>query len=102
MIDLHLHPLPGLDDGPRSVAEAVALVRAAAAAGTPTLVATPHVDHRWRVEPEAVAPAVEALNRRLQDEGVEATVLPGAEVTVPRLLDLRPERLDAVRLGGGP
>jgi protein-tyrosine phosphatase len=102
MIDLHLHLLPGLDDGPGSPEEAVDLVRAAAAAGTPTLVATPHVDHRWGVDPEAVAPAVAALNRRLREEGVEATVLPGAEISVPRLLDLPAERLESLRLGGGP
>lgn len=43
MIDLHFHCLPGIDDGPSTWEEATALCRAAAAAGTRTLVATPHV-----------------------------------------------------------
>ena len=43
MIDLHFHCLPGIDDGPRDWKEAVALCRAAAAEGTDTIVATPHV-----------------------------------------------------------
>ncbi|HVT03946.1 MAG TPA: CpsB/CapC family capsule biosynthesis tyrosine phosphatase [Thermoanaerobaculia bacterium] len=43
MIDLHFHCLPGIDDGPRDWNEAVALCRAAAADGTGTIVATPHV-----------------------------------------------------------
>src|SRR5262245_11076439 len=43
MIDLHFHCLPDLDDGPEDWDQAVALCRAAAAEGTTTLVATPHV-----------------------------------------------------------
>lgn len=43
MIELHFHCLPGIDDGPRSWEEAVALCRDAAENGTETIVATPHV-----------------------------------------------------------
>ncbi len=43
MIDLHFHCLPEIDDGPEDWEKAVALCRAAAAQGTTTLVATPHV-----------------------------------------------------------
>jgi protein-tyrosine phosphatase len=43
VIDVHFHCLPGIDDGPANWEEAVALCRAAAAAGIGTLVATPHV-----------------------------------------------------------
>jgi protein-tyrosine phosphatase len=43
VIDVHFHCLPGIDDGPANWEEAVALCRAAAAEGTETLVATPHV-----------------------------------------------------------
>lgn len=43
MIDIHFHCLPGVDDGPQTWDEAVELCRAAAAEGTTTIVATPHV-----------------------------------------------------------
>src|SRR5258707_14440449 len=43
MIDIHFHCLPGIDDGPATWDDAVALCRAAAAEGTETIVATPHV-----------------------------------------------------------
>lgn len=43
MIDPHFHCLPGIDDGPRTWDEAAALCRAAAAEGTKTVIATPHV-----------------------------------------------------------
>jgi protein-tyrosine phosphatase len=44
VIDLHCHVIPGLDDGPAAIADSLALCRAAAEAGTTTLVATPHVN----------------------------------------------------------
>jgi protein-tyrosine phosphatase len=43
LIDIHFHCLPGLDDGPATWDEAVALCRAAARDGATRLVATPHV-----------------------------------------------------------
>jgi protein-tyrosine phosphatase len=50
MIDIHHHCLPGVDDGPRELSEAVDLCAAAAEAGIETIVATPHVLRgRWPV-----------------------------------------------------
>ncbi|MBX5468694.1 MAG: hypothetical protein IRZ21_02210 [Thermoleophilaceae bacterium] len=43
MIDLHVHALPGIDDGPADLAGAVELLRAAAEQGTTTVAATPHL-----------------------------------------------------------
>jgi protein-tyrosine phosphatase len=49
MIDLHHHCLPGVDDGPRTMAESVDLCRMAADEGIETIVATPHVLRgRWQ------------------------------------------------------
>lgn len=42
MIDLHLHLLPGVDDGAQSIEQALAMGRIAAADGCTALVATPH------------------------------------------------------------
>ncbi len=41
--DLHAHILPDLDDGPRGLGRALALLRLFAADGVATIVATPHV-----------------------------------------------------------
>jgi protein-tyrosine phosphatase len=50
MIDLHHHCLPGVDDGPRELNEAVEMCAAAAEEGIETIVATPHVLRgRWPV-----------------------------------------------------
>lgn len=43
LVDLHCHPLPGIDDGVRSADEGVALLVALARAGFDVAVATPHV-----------------------------------------------------------
>ncbi len=42
-VDLHVHFLPGLDDGPASLEETVRMLHQAHLAGTRTLVATPHM-----------------------------------------------------------
>jgi len=44
MIDIHSHILPGLDDGPATLEECVAMVRLAAASGTTDIVASPHAN----------------------------------------------------------
>lgn len=49
MIDIHHHCLPGVDDGPREMAEAVEMCAMAAEEGIEVVVATPHVLRgRWR------------------------------------------------------
>jgi protein-tyrosine phosphatase len=45
LIDLHCHLLPGVDDGARTIEDSVEMARAAAAAGTTTICATPHMLH---------------------------------------------------------
>ena len=79
VIDLHFHCLPGIDDGPGSWADAVALCRAAAADGAETLVATPHVLRGdWLNEDAAVRDGlILRLNTLL--EGQEPAILPGCE-----------------------
>jgi protein-tyrosine phosphatase len=42
MIDLHCHILPGVDDGAKTLDEAIEMARIAAAEGIKTIVATPH------------------------------------------------------------
>jgi protein-tyrosine phosphatase len=102
VIDLHCHLLPGLDDGPRSMSEALALTRAAAAAGTSTIVATPHINRHWRVEPLELAARTAQVRDAIAQEGIELEVRSGGEIAITRMADLRPEQRDALRLGGGP
>jgi protein-tyrosine phosphatase len=77
-IDLHFHCLPGIDDGPEEWDEAVEMCRAAAAEGTTSIVATPHVlRDRWLNDDVAARDAlILRLNTLL---GGHPSVLPGCE-----------------------
>lgn len=102
MIDLHCHVLPGLDDGPDTEEEAVALAQAAAAAGTDTLVATPHVDYTHDVAPREIDAAVTRLRATLDTAQVDLELVSGAELSLVRLGDLDQGDVAASHLGEGP
>jgi protein-tyrosine phosphatase len=102
VIDLHCHVLPGIDDGPGSFEGSLALARAAAAAGTRTLVATPHVSSRYPNEAGTIARLVAELSARLAEEDVEVELRPGAEIAITHLAEIDPSQLGLLGLGGGP
>jgi protein-tyrosine phosphatase len=78
MIDLHHHCLPGVDDGPRELAEAVELCKRAADEGVETIVATPHVLRgRWQ---NTSRPKLESLLAALREQlGDHPRLLLGSE-----------------------
>ena len=102
MIDLHCHVLPGIDDGPETIEGSLALARAAVAAGTRVLVATPHVSWHYPNDTGTIAPLVDELNARLAAEGIALDIRAGAEIAMTRLIDIPPAELVRLRLGGGP
>lgn len=81
MIDIHCHLLPGVDDGPAGLTEALAMCRLAAADGCEVLFATPHQRHPywWNGDRELLAHRLELLRSELGDH---PQVLAGAEVRV--------------------
>lgn len=101
MIDLHSHVLPGIDDGPASIDGSLELARAAAAAGTHTLLATPHVSWSYPNDSATIAALVDELNERLRAEQIALEVRRGAEIAMTRLADIEPEELSRLGLGGG-
>lgn len=101
MIDLHCHILPGIDDGPATSEESLAMVRAAAAAGARTLVATPHVSMRYPNRAAHIAQLVDDLRERVRAEQIDVEICAGAEIAIARVGDLQPEELDRLTLGGG-
>lgn len=102
MIDLHCHVLPGVDDGPATVQEAIDLARGAQADGITTIAATPHVD--WshpEVDARSIRAAVERLRPHLAGAGVDVQVVAGAEVAPGRAAELDDSELADLTLGGG-
>jgi protein-tyrosine phosphatase len=102
MIDLHIHVLPGIDDGPATLEECVDLAAAAVADGVTALAATPHVSDRYPTSPAEMERSVEILRRALAEAELELDVLPGGEIALSRLRQLSLTELRRFGLGGNP
>jgi len=86
--ELHFHLLPGIDDGPSSMEESIALAVAAAADGTGTIVATPHVHPQFDTDVSSLPERVREVSARLAARRIAIRVLCGGELAhnmVPRL-----------------
>ena len=72
-VDIHAHILPGLDDGPVTVEESLAMARMAARDGTDTIVATPHYRDMEleRQSPRMVRDLADTLNAALRSDSVQ-------------------------------
>jgi protein-tyrosine phosphatase len=82
LVDMHCHLLAGLDDGPRSQDDALAMCRMAYGEGVRMVAALAHQNDRWdQVTPDRIRTATQELARQLQEAGLELTVFPTAEVT---------------------
>lgn len=102
MIDLHCHILPGIDDGPATIEQSLALARAASKDGTQTIVATPHVSSRYPNDAETIVRLVYEVNARLVTEGIGVEVRRGAEIALTQIADMQSADLERLTLGGGP
>lgn len=83
MIDLHCHLLPGIDDGPSNLDDALAMAQQAVADGIHTCVVTPHIHPgRYNNTRQSIKQATQQLLVALQAHGIRLRVLPGAEVRI--------------------
>jgi protein-tyrosine phosphatase len=102
LVDLHSHLLPGVDDGARSMSEALEIARAMVRDGVERVAATPHVRDDWPTTPEIMELGVAQLRAVLADEGIPLDVLPGGEISLDALPQLSPGELSQFGLGGNP
>lgn len=80
MIDLHCHILPGLDDGPDDLREAMRMCDMAAADGIETIVATPHnLNGLYGNDREKIMDAVSSFREIASKNGLRLDILPGAD-----------------------
>lgn len=83
LVDMHVHLLAGMDDGPRTADDAVCMCRLSHAEGVRFSVALAHQNESWpAVTPAGIRAATAALAARLAAERLEFTVFPTAEVMV--------------------
>ena len=90
MIDLHCHYLPGVDDGPETMPEALDMARAAVADGITHAVLTSHVQPgRYENQRINLEMAVAAFELALNNAEIPLTVRTGCEARLcPELLDM--------------
>jgi protein-tyrosine phosphatase len=83
MIDLHLHILPGLDDGARDMDEALEMCRIAEADGIHTIVASPHCRNGiYNNDERTIFPALESVREALREEGISLNIIPSVEIHI--------------------
>lgn len=92
MLDLHCHLLPGIDDGPDSLAEALDLARQAVADGVTHAVLTPHIHHgRWDNDRAIIDRSLAVFGWALQDAEIPLRIAAAAEVRIgPEILAMVP------------
>jgi protein-tyrosine phosphatase len=101
VIDLHSHIAFGIDDGPADLEGSLGLARAAVAAGTTTIAATPHIDSHFGLTSADREAPLAAVREAVARENIPLKVIAGAEVALDRYLELADDELERLRLGDG-
>ncbi len=100
MIDTHCHLLFGIDDGPRTPEDSLALARVLHADGVSTVVCTPHWSRAFPTAWPDVLAATEQARLDLAAAGVELELVPASELS-PAVAVTAPLELIAERAIGG-
>lgn len=93
MVDLHSHLLPGMDDGPETLDQAMALVEHAVSAGIVRSIVTPHVlPGRYENTLPGIREAATRFRAHLNERGIPLEIGYAAEVRIgPDVLMLADE-----------
>ncbi|GAB6112520.1 tyrosine-protein phosphatase [Desulfomicrobium salsuginis] len=103
MIDIHCHMLPGIDDGPGTMDDAVAMARIAVDDGIDGAICTPHWHPMiWPNDRAEIVHAVARFQTRLLHEGVAFRVWAGSELSMDASLDAGLDGGLLQTLNGGP
>lgn len=103
MLDIHNHALPAVDDGARTLDEAVEIVRGLIECGFTALAPSPHHGGGTGgdVEPRVAAAARQSLIEALDTRGVAVELLPNSEHCVtPALFERMGDGAEITTIGG--
>ena len=84
MIDIHAHILPGIDDGARTLADSVEIVRWLSMQGVTDVIVTPHfVDETIYVSPRRDnLKLLKDLKEKIAEEGIKVNLYLGNEIYI--------------------
>ena len=98
--DLHLHLLPGVDDGPPDWDAAMDFAATLASSGVHEAAVTPHVAHaRFPLDVATIPERTALLQRELDAAGIRLELHPGGEIHPSGATDLGPAQLDLIAHG---
>ncbi|MFO1412751.1 MAG: CpsB/CapC family capsule biosynthesis tyrosine phosphatase [Burkholderiales bacterium] len=100
MIDLHCHLLPGIDDGAKSLDDALAMARMAVDDGIQVTACTPHIyPGLYENSTESIVGALEALRGALAEAAIPLRLVAGADAHLTPVLLTRLQDGSAPTLG---
>jgi len=100
VIDTHCHLLPELDDGTRSLDEALDLAAELVAAGVTEVVCTPHRSRRFPTDPAVARERLTQMQAALQHATVDLALHLSAELSPAVALSLEAQALGELAVGG--
>jgi protein-tyrosine phosphatase len=98
-VDLHLHLLPGVDDGAADDSAALAHAQRLAAEGVRDVTVTPHINGYWPLAITSIAQRVAALAALLERNGVGVRVRTGGELDARHAHSLTDSELELIAQG---
>ena len=99
-VDLHLHLLPGVDDGPPDEAASLVHAERLARAGVHEATVTPHVGHpHFPLDVTTIAERTRALQAAIDAAGLELLLHPGGEIHPDGALSLSATDLELIAHG---
>jgi protein-tyrosine phosphatase len=99
-VDLHLHLLPGVDDGPRDEAASLLHAERLARAGVHEATVTPHIGHPWfPLEVATIPERTRSLQAALDAAGIDLRLHPGGEIYPGNATTLGADELDVIAHG---
>lgn len=85
-VDIHVHILPGFDDGARTEDQAVIMADIASKSGTMKVVATPHIDPSGLApncsKAQSVRETTLCIQESIDSHGIPVEVVPGMEIAI--------------------
>lgn len=101
-VDIHCHCLPGIDDGPATMAESLSLCRLLVRDRIGAVVATPHQLGRFDNDNKKVKEKVSELNKELRNNEIPLRVFSGGDVRIDeRIVELIKEEKVMTAADGG-